>query len=112
MGINVTRKPGEPRVAVKGDLVQIHLVILEPKNRAANLTEATRAVPYEGWIKGFLLDEQAELGQHVRIESFIGRKLTGVLVEINPTYDHNYGKPQAELNFIGNNSWKKLGREE
>ena len=94
--------------ARKGDLVQVHLIVLEPGERPANLPEATRSVPYEGWVNGFLLEEQAEIGQMVRIETFIGRQLSGVLAEINPLYEHNFGKPQPEINLIGREAWKKL----
>jgi 2-amino-4-ketopentanoate thiolase alpha subunit len=95
-------------VAKKRDLVQIHVVILEPDERSNNLPEATRSVCYEGWIKGFLLDDHAEIGQTVQIESFIGRTLTGVLTELNPIYNHNFGEPQPELQFSGSDSWKRL----
>jgi hypothetical protein len=97
--------------AKKGDLVQIHMIVLEPGERAANLPEETKSVSYEGWIKGFLLEEQAEIGQEVRIETYIGRQLSGVLTEINPVYDHNFGKPQPDINFIGKQAWKKLDGE-
>lgn len=94
--------------ARKGDLVLIHLVVLEPAQRAENLPEVTRAVPYEGWIKGFLLEKDAEIGDKVRIESLIGRELSGILTEINPVYDHGFGEPQPELNAIGPEAWKEL----
>jgi hypothetical protein len=84
------------------------LVVLEPDERTANLPEATRAVPYEGWIKGFLLEEQAEIGQMVQIKTLIGRVISGILTEINPAYEHNFGKPQPEINWIGKEAWKKL----
>jgi hypothetical protein len=103
-------RPGDK--AQKGDLVQIHVVVLEPGKRSENLPEATRGVPYEGWLKGFLLEEQAQIGQTVRIETFIGRQLSGILTEINPVYEHNFGKPQPELNFIGKEAWKILDGEE
>jgi hypothetical protein len=98
--------------ARKGDLVLIHLVVLEPAQRAENLPEVTRIVPYEGWIKGFLLEDEAEIGETVRIKSLIGRDLSGKLTEINPVYDHGFGEPQPELNAIGPEAWKELqGRE-
>lgn len=97
--------------AKKGDLVQVHIVVLAPDERAPILPEATRCVPYEGWIKGYLLDEVAEFGQTVLIESFIGRQLSGVLVDIHPIYDHNFGEPQSELNIVGKETWKKLESE-
>lgn len=98
--------------AEKGDLVQVHIIVLEPGERATNLPEETKAVPYEGWLKGFLLEEQAEIGQEVRIETLIGRQLSGVLTEINPVYDHNFGKPLPQINFIGKQAWKDLYAEE
>jgi hypothetical protein len=54
-------------------------------------------VPYEGWIKGFLLENEANIGDTVHIETFVGRELSGTLVEINPEYSHNFGKPRPEL---------------
>ncbi len=98
--------------AREGDLVLIHLVVLEPAQRAENLPEVTRAVPYEGWVKGFLLGKDAEIGDRVRIKSLIGRELSGVLTEINPVYDHGFGEPQPELNAIGPEAWKQLQGQE
>lgn len=94
--------------ARKGDLVQVHVVVLAPGERASTLPEVTRTVPYEGWVKGFLLDEGAEIGESVKIESFIGRELSGILTEINPIYDHDFGEPQPTLNMVGRNAWDKL----
>jgi hypothetical protein len=62
----------------------------------------TQAVPYEGWIKGFLLDYEANLGHEVKIESFIGREISGILHQVDPTYDHDFGVPQKEIIYIGN----------
>ena len=97
--------------ANKGDLVQVHLIVLEPGERSSNLPEATQAVPYEGWIKGYLLGEHADIGQMVRDETHNGRQLSGILTEINPIYEHNFGKPQPDINFIGREAWKKLEDE-
>lgn len=91
--------------ARKGDLVQIHTVILNPDERSPTLPEATKKVPYEGWIKGFLLNDEAVIGEPVDIESFIGRHLQGILTKINPTYNHDFGEPQPTLNMIGRNAW-------
>lgn len=88
--------------AKKGDLVKIHKIILEPDQRTGNLPSSTKSVPYECWIKGFLLDEKAKIGSEVKIETFIGRKISGTLYEVNPTYDHNFGEPQKEILSVGN----------
>lgn len=87
--------------ARKGDLVQIHKVILTPEQRPENIPESTKAVPYEAWIKGFLLDDQARIGDTVRIKTFIGREVSGNLTEVNPVYSHDFGKPQPALLSLG-----------
>ncbi len=96
--------------AKKNDLVQIHRTILEPRERAQNLPPSTAALPYECWIKGFLTDEAANLGDSVKIKTLIGREFSGILYSINPIYDHNFGTPQKELLSIGEEAWHRLGR--
>ncbi len=95
--------------ANRGDLVQIHKTVLEPDRRPDTLPESTKSRPYEGWIKGFLLDEEAHIGDEVQIESFIGRELSGALISVNPVYDHGFGSPQKELLSIGRDLKKRLG---
>ena len=83
--------------ACKGDLVLVHRIILNPEERATNIPESTKRVPYEMWVKGFLANERAQIGDTVDIETFIGRRLTGTLVEVNPAYTHTFGKPPIGL---------------
>ena len=94
--------------AKRGELVQIHKIILEPDQRPDGLPSSTKSVPYECWIKGFLIDEEANIGDDVKIETFIGRKISGTLYQANPTYDHNFGEPQKELLSIGTEVKKAL----
>jgi hypothetical protein len=94
--------------AKRGDLVQIHKVILDPSQRPDTLPECTRSVSYECWVKGFLIDESVNIGDEVKIETFIGREISGILEQVNPVYDHNFGVPQKELLDIGSESRKKL----
>jgi len=96
--------------ARKGDLVQINQIVLEPGQRPESLPKSTKAVPFECWIKGFLLDEEASLGDEVRIKTFIGRQMSGTLAAINPVYDHDFGRPRMELLAIGGELLKQLGR--
>ncbi len=100
----------EPKatVAAKGELVQVHIVVLEPEARADNLPPVTRRHPYEGWVKGYLLGDRAEVGDAVRIETLIGRQVEGILAEVNPRYDHDFGEPQPELNRVGPEAWRRL----
>lgn len=87
--------------ARRGDLVQIHNVILSPEARPDSLPDSTKQVAFEGWIKGFLEDDIADIDQTVNITTFIGRTLSGRLVEVAPGYDHNFGRPRPELLTIG-----------
>jgi hypothetical protein len=96
--------------AKKGDLVQIHKIILKPEERPPNLPSDTRSVPFEGWIKGFLLDEKAALGDEVRVETFIGREYSGTLSAVNPVYDHNFGAPPKEILTVGKEAKQQLNR--
>lgn len=87
--------------AKKGDWVRIHNIVLKPEDRSPNLPEDTKKVPLEMWDKGFLLNEGANIGDIVEVESYIGRKVEGKLVEVNPYYDHDFGKCVPELLYIG-----------
>jgi len=80
----------------KGTWVRIHKIVLKPSERAPQVPEDTKRVPLEMWVKGFLLQD-AELGDEVSIETVTGRTETGTLVEVNPYYEHDFGKCVPEL---------------
>ena len=84
----------------KGTWVEIERVLLRPEQRAANLPEDTAKTPYVLRLSGFL-QEDAELGQQVRIRSLIGREHQGVLRLVNPSYTHSFGNTVPELLKIG-----------
>ncbi len=94
--------------AERNNLVQIHMTILEPHERADNLPPSTAGTPYECWIKGFLIDKAANLGETVTIKTWIGREFSGALYKVNPIYDHNFGTPQKELLPIGDEARHQL----
>jgi 2-amino-4-ketopentanoate thiolase alpha subunit len=87
--------------AKQGDWVQIHNVILPPGQRAPQVPEDTQKVPLEMWLKGFLDDAEAEIGQQVTITTVIGRQVQGELVVVAPAYPHNFGQPVPELLTLG-----------
>lgn len=88
-------------IAKKGDWVRIYNVVLQPEKRAPQVPEDTKKVPLEMWDKGFLLDSEAKIGDEVEVETYIGRKIKGKMIEINPFYDHDYGKCVPELLYVG-----------
>lgn len=88
-------------IAKKGDWVQIQKTLLKPEERTAPLPEDTKKVPLQMRVKGFLINETAQIGDEVEIETLIGRRVSGKLVSINPKYDHDFGEPVPELITIG-----------
>ena len=88
-------------IAKKGDWVKIHNVVLTPEQRAPQVPEDTKKVPLEMWDKGFLLNDEASIGENVEVETYIGRKISGKLIEVAPYYDHDFGKCVPELLYVG-----------
>ena len=86
--------------ASEGDWVRIHQLILPPEERAMDLPVATRKVPLECWLNGFLA-APAKVGDEVEILTPAGRRAKGTLAEISPCYRHGFGKPQPVLGHVG-----------
>lgn len=80
----------------KNAWVQIHKIILMPKERAATLPGDTKKVPLEMWVKGYLLAD-ANIDDEVSVKTVTGRIESGTLVKENPAYLHTYGKFVPEL---------------
>ena len=97
--------------AKRGDWVRIHKIILEVGQRASNIPEDTQKVPLEMWDKGFLLEEEANIGEEVEVETYIGRFVKGRLIEVNPYYKHDFGKSVPELLYIGRQARNILENE-
>lgn len=74
----------------KNSYVEIHKVIFESQERTAKIPEETKKVPYEMFIKGFLLCD-ASIGDLVQVETVTGRVVEGTLLKENPTFDLGYG---------------------
>ena len=83
-------------MAKKGDWVRIHSVVLDASGRAPKVPEDTKACPLEMWTKGFL-QEDAEIGEEVTVETAAGRFEKGTLAEVKPYYTHSYGTFVPEL---------------
>jgi len=85
----------------KGTWVRIENTLLTPEQRSANIPEETKHVPYIYWVHG-ILQEDAQIGDTVKIKTRIGRLLSGKLIEENPSFDHNFGSTIKELIDINN----------
>lgn len=88
--------------ARRGDWVQIHDIVLTPEQRTAHLPQDTQKVPFESWVKGFLVEESAHIGDRVTITTTCGRTISGTLLTVNPGYDYGFGDAAVpELLGIG-----------
>lgn len=84
----------------KGTWVKIEHQVLSNTQRAPQLPDDTKEVPFIMWTKGFLV-EDAEMNNEVTVETLTGRHVTGTLMEVEPSYNHNYGTYIPELVRIG-----------
>jgi len=75
----------------KGTWVQIHNVVLKPEERTSKIPDETKATPLSMWVKGYL-NTDGKIGEEVEITTVTGRKLTGILEEVNPAYTYGFGK--------------------
>jgi len=83
----------------RNEWVLIHRVILKPEERAQTIPDDTKTTPYEMWVKGRLTSD-AEIGNEVEIITRTGRHEKGKLLEVNPTYRHDFGDFVPELLVI------------
>lgn len=84
----------------KGTWVKIKQQVLNNTQRAPQLPDDTKEVPFIMWTKGFLV-EDAEMNSETIVETLTGRHVSGTLMEVEPSYDHNYGSFIPELLRIG-----------
>ncbi|MBN2252926.1 MAG: 2-amino-4-ketopentanoate thiolase [Kosmotogaceae bacterium] len=87
--------------AIKGQWVQIHRILLNPGERAPSLPEDTGTLPLELRVRGFLLEEKAEVGELVTIETAAGRKVHGRVESVEPSHEHSFGEHVTELAEAG-----------
>ncbi|WP_292588599.1 2-amino-4-oxopentanoate thiolase subunit OrtA [Mesotoga sp. UBA5557] len=87
--------------AIKGQWVQIHRILLDIGERAPSVPEDTKNVPLELRIRGFLIEEKAELGEMVTVETASGRRVHGKLECVEPKHEHNFGDNIPELSEAG-----------
>jgi len=84
----------------KGTWVEIHRIVLPAGERAPQVPDDTRQASLEMRVKGFLV-APASAGEEAEIVTSVGRKLRGVVRQVNPAYSHGFGAPIAELSGIG-----------
>lgn len=89
-------------MAKKGDWIRIHSIVLKAEERTAKIPEDTKKCDLEMWVKGALLEDSAECGDVIHVETAAGRVESGVLLEERPHYTHSYGDFVPEIIEIDN----------
>ncbi|MTK14072.1 MAG: 2-amino-4-ketopentanoate thiolase [Clostridiaceae bacterium] len=84
----------------KGTWVEIEETVLTPKERSKSIPEETKQTPLKCWIRGNCL-QNCEIGGEVEVETNVGRIARGKVVEVEPGYDHSFGKYVQELSYVG-----------
>jgi hypothetical protein len=90
----------DPIRCTAGEWVEVRLTLLEPADRSTNLPADTAAQPLLVWVKGFAVTD-ASMGDELTVETMTGRRVTGVLTDVNPGYTHTFGRPAPELTHLG-----------
>ncbi|MCL2702880.1 MAG: 2-amino-4-oxopentanoate thiolase subunit OrtA [Defluviitaleaceae bacterium] len=80
----------------KGAWVTIENVVLLASERGENLPADTRRTDLKKWVRGTLA-RRAQIGGPAIIVTPSGRKESGVLVEVNPSFAVGYGTYVPEL---------------
>ena len=96
-------------MAVKNDWIEIEVVVLTADERAPQVPEDTKKVPLMMWTRGFLMSDNANLGDEVFIKTLCERLITGKLVDTEPRYNHDYGNTVPELLSTGVSVRSELG---
>lgn len=88
------------KIIAKGTWVQIEQQILAAEERAPQVPADTAKVPLIMVTKGFL-EGDAKTGEIVEVRTLSGRILAGKLVQVLPSYSHDFGEAVPELLAIG-----------
>ncbi len=88
---------GKKQLYQEDDFVVIEKIILPVGQRAPQLPEDTAATPLIALTRGWLLDQEARVGDEVRIRTLSGRTVTGRLTNRGTAPVHGYGESVPEL---------------
>ena len=95
----------------KGTWVEVERMVLSSEERSNNVPEDTKKTPLMMWVKGFCL-EDCEIGSEVEVETLTGRIEKGVVTELEPSFNHGFGKYVGEIAYIGKQAKEILFGEE
>jgi len=91
-------------MVLKKSYVEVNKVIFKSGERTANIPEDTKNVPYEMFVKGYLLKD-SKIGESVSVKTDTGRIVNGILLNEDPTYELDYGNNVPEILMIKKILW-------
>lgn len=80
--------------------VRIQCEALQPGERAPHVPRATARTPLLFRVNGWTA-EDSKHGDDAWVETAAGRRIRGTIVEVNPAYQHGFGRPHPALQKIG-----------
>lgn len=83
-----------------GTWARVHEILLSPGERAPAVPPDTAKVAFEVWVHGWLV-EPASMGAPAKVRTRTGRIVEARLVEVNPGYQHSFGRPPEPLERAG-----------
>lgn len=83
-----------------GTWVQVYRVALAPAERAPGIPDETARLPYECWVKGFLI-QPAALGSEATVKTLAGRRVTGTMVAVHLAHTHSFGATHPAMLAVG-----------
>lgn len=84
----------------KGTFVEIETLVLDCPDRSPAIPEDTKKTQLKMWVRGFV-NSDCEIGDEVGITTAIDRTIQGKVVEIEPGYNHDFGRYVNEISYIG-----------
>lgn len=84
----------------KGTFVEIETLVLDCADRSPAIPEDTKQTQLKMWVRGFV-NCDCDMGDEVEITTAIDRNIRGVVTQVEPGYDHDFGRYVSELAYIG-----------
>src|SRR5699024_8361555 len=86
---------------MKNEWVEIESILMKVSERSELLPSDTAGVPLKSYSQGFLINDEASIGDNVSIKTLSNREISGKLIDLSPEFVHDFGKPVSELLNVG-----------
>lgn len=98
-------------LAKKGDWVEIQKVLTDTKRKSKQTSDDVEE-PLIQWVRGFMMTEEAIIGDHIEVETIMGRYDKGNLSAVNPRAIYDFDEPMKKLIQMRKELMEELKNEE